>query len=785
MLDPTRDYTAVQSFELRMVYTSRSIITHPPETVTKGVGTDSNFFRLRQVGNRLQVQIIPWANIDDPSRWTNALNPFQDPIGADIDFWDVAEFSATRLIFIYQLTGETNTRQMFFSDSSGWSVSTVIITVGTTAHLAAIPYYGKVEIDASPNDNNVYMFIADDPEVPDYIGTYNIYRTDDPDIERIYTFFPGHPMVMVLTTTNQLFYYHGPLANMKYSRPAAADLEFSRAGSTIFCLENGAISQGHHPLHMRTIYQFLELPCAQHAGNYYTHGGVKYTLTHASLGQVTDFEQTRAAFKCTVPILTIDFNPYSVLYLRRNWTDGTSLDSNVMLVQEMDSTIYGTQFTCARVLDSSAYVTTLKQLPLSQPHLAVDYTLPYCPLSDTPKKASIFALLEKYKLIISPDTAELLPIDCAAPTNRLTYQLYTDEQTGDRQIDISWMAYNTSTGARTITTETIPGSRPAIAHDLNLLTTDLARTDLVSDFAFNQHKITVELPPQHFQIGDQVITNDAETQGGFIVDLLEKFTANKWRQYPTLLLGTLPGPASLTVTPISTSTSTAHPGTTITWSHTVASGNNRLLIVTISKRAYANADILTVTYGSQSLTKLGTSQRGIGNYPRVEIWYLVAPTVGTANVVVTANASDYMCAGATNFTNVNQTNPLGTIQTANGAASPATVTVPTSPTNLVIDVVCYEGSQATPAQTSLWADSPDGNWRGGSSKLNTNESAALSWTIPSGGWAQAAVDIQCNYDPNNLMADLTIESDTSLDYYLNLNTHDLTITTTANLEINQ
>ncbi len=113
-------------------------------------------------------------------------------------------------------------------------------------------------------------------------------------------------------------------------------------------------------------------------------------------------------------------------------------------------------------------------------------------------------------------------------------------------------------------------------------------------------------------------------------------------------------PASGTVT---TNTSSSA-RTSATFSHTVAVGDNRLLAVSVMLRG--NITVSSVTYGGAALTKAISRASGASSGCTTEIWYMVAPPVGTASVVVTFSASaDPSAIAAVNFTGVNQTSPVG------------------------------------------------------------------------------------------------------------------------------
>ena len=137
---------------------------------------------------------------------------------------------------------------------------------------------------------------------------------------------------------------------------------------------------------------------------------------------------------------------------------------------------------------------------------------------------------------------------------------------------------------------------------------------------------------------------------------------------------------------------------TLTISHTT-SGTNRLMIVGISiSIANSNATTVTgVTSGGTALTLIG-AHNDAGNTRRVEQWYLLAPPTGTANVIVTVNiptaATVGVAAGVTTFTGVDQTVPLGSFVSADGAAGTASqMDVPSVINGMILDTLAIAGSR--------------------------------------------------------------------------------------------
>ena len=184
---------------------------------------------------------------------------------------------------------------------------------------------------------------------------------------------------------------------------------------------------------------------------------------------------------------------------------------------------------------------------------------------------------------------------------------------------------------------------------------------------------------------------------------------------------------------------------TLTWSHTVPAGNNRLLVVSLA-RSGGSVVASSVKFGSQNLVCLGTKNApgGAGN-PGVELWYLAAPAVSTANIVVTMSGAQYIECGAQNFTNVNQISPMSTAVGASGPAGTALVVVPSNEYEIVIDVLGFWSPAITATvgagQTQRWASTSEGAWKGAGSTEIGSASVNMSWSIAA-TWALLAAAIR-------------------------------------------
>jgi hypothetical protein len=208
--------------------------------------------------------------------------------------------------------------------------------------------------------------------------------------------------------------------------------------------------------------------------------------------------------------------------------------------------------------------------------------------------------------------------------------------------------------------------------------------------------------------------------------------------------------------------------TSLTWSHAVASGSNTALFVGISIESGGGSST-GVTYGGTAMTLVG---RSAGTHV-VEIWRLLAPTVGTANIVASFNGTIQVVGGAAAFDGVNQTTPTGTFVGAGGTSTTPSVAVGSAAGELVIDVLYgNDGPTATvgSGQTAQWnlaTGSGNGKARGGGSTEAGAASVTMSWTLSSSlEWRIGGVSIKpaANSAPSatNLSAAEAYTEDTPL-----------------------
>ncbi len=227
---------------------------------------------------------------------------------------------------------------------------------------------------------------------------------------------------------------------------------------------------------------------------------------------------------------------------------------------------------------------------------------------------------------------------------------------------------------------------------------------------------------------------------------------------------------TLAVAGVASSVVTA-PSTTLSWSETVGTGANRVLLVGVSFRSdstgndsggttgnSANTYVTGVKYGTTSLTcvsaindnatgSCGTAGTGTPIYMRSEVWYVLNPASGSATVAVTTNNSTIIEASAATYTGVLSVASGGTSASNNGQTGSNTASLAvTSPAgSLVYANVATARSAAYPGfitalntPLSNMEDSAAGSFHidGATSQSTvTNPTMSWTWSVVSSPWA--------------------------------------------------
>ncbi|MGA2788607.1 MAG: SdrD B-like domain-containing protein, partial [Verrucomicrobiota bacterium] len=177
--------------------------------------------------------------------------------------------------------------------------------------------------------------------------------------------------------------------------------------------------------------------------------------------------------------------------------------------------------------------------------------------------------------------------------------------------------------------------------------------------------------------------------------------------------------------------------------HTVGAGTNRLMLVGLSYSATnfsAKTSIVAtnITYGGLALSQVVFTNYTSTNRPRSEIWMLVNPPSGTANLLVqlTGASPTNLNVGIITFSNVNQTTPIGNSTHNIGRSSRnspyiSTNTITSNTNSLVLAVLTTSTGANTiteaSGQTERWNTNTTNIRAVGSTKPGTN-TVTTSWT---------------------------------------------------------
>ncbi len=217
-----------------------------------------------------------------------------------------------------------------------------------------------------------------------------------------------------------------------------------------------------------------------------------------------------------------------------------------------------------------------------------------------------------------------------------------------------------------------------------------------------------------------------------------------------------------------------------TFAHTVSPGAYRLLVVAVMIEG--NESVTSASFDGIFLTKAtdsGTPPDG-NSGARVEHWYLVAPPVVTADVVVTfASNVDPSGIAAVDFTSVDQLNPIGAtaINYASSGTNASTGVLTLFDESLIFGAVFAQGGDTAPftpgtgivelwdAGTGSHQNNDAGLWGGDLVALLSGAHTFSAAFSADDGWAIAAIEIVAAVTPPDAPSNLTatVISDTQID----------------------
>lgn len=178
---------------------------------------------------------------------------------------------------------------------------------------------------------------------------------------------------------------------------------------------------------------------------------------------------------------------------------------------------------------------------------------------------------------------------------------------------------------------------------------------------------------------------------------------------------------------------------TLTVSHVVADNDNRLMVVGVIIDATTSiAGRVTVSYNGVNLTLQSPGTMEVGSTTSLLATALAAPSVGTANIVVTitgAAVTTVVLIGSSWY-DVDQTGAGGNVKTATAASTgPATVDITSKSSEVVLDIAaCTDNDQTMTVGASQTEVSGTGGVQKDDVRLGSSREAGvatttMSWTL--------------------------------------------------------
>jgi hypothetical protein len=179
--------------------------------------------------------------------------------------------------------------------------------------------------------------------------------------------------------------------------------------------------------------------------------------------------------------------------------------------------------------------------------------------------------------------------------------------------------------------------------------------------------------------------------------------------------------------------------TTLSWSHTVGTGSDRILIVGIAGEDSSESDLVisSVTYGSANMTLVSGSSAtgGSGAFKiKTELYYLLNPDSGTDTVTVTYSGNTASRAGgAVSLLNVAQQAAEAVSTNANESTNTISTNITTQTDGAwVVDVVGCGNSGSFTTTTSGMVErfdetTTDSSGAGSTKSVSSAGSTTMSW----------------------------------------------------------
>jgi hypothetical protein len=191
-------------------------------------------------------------------------------------------------------------------------------------------------------------------------------------------------------------------------------------------------------------------------------------------------------------------------------------------------------------------------------------------------------------------------------------------------------------------------------------------------------------------------------------------------------------------------------GTSLTYSHTVTGSNNIILVgVWIVN---TDTDTVTgVTYNGVAMTRMNTITCTVPSSQRGYLYYLLSPSTGANNVVVSSSSADIQ-SRAISYTGVTSVGANGTF-TPNASTTTAAISVTTTANNswLVAGARNFAAAVTAGSGTTMRSSAVDDF--GDSTNIATSgTNYTLNFASSSSGWLVNAIELQEGSTPTAVLA---------------------------------
>jgi hypothetical protein len=161
-----------------------------------------------------------------------------------------------------------------------------------------------------------------------------------------------------------------------------------------------------------------------------------------------------------------------------------------------------------------------------------------------------------------------------------------------------------------------------------------------------------------------------------------------------------------------------------------------------------NRTVSGVTWNGNTLTRVPSAASDNGTFLRTDLFYLLSPTAGTGNVVVTMGGADPdVFASITNYQGVHQTTPFGTpVLGSSTSTNTPSVSVSYAAGNVALGIVASDANSSITETGTLIAEAQglNGDTCFGAQYFTGGGTQSVSWSAstPDNGWAVTGVELK-------------------------------------------